>query len=237
MFKNHTLFWFAGVLAIGTGAAFLKHIIDEEMPILSDKTEISGENEILAAPYKKAITSYFWVGEDASPENGFISNAQSAWDANWVLHFGGVDDPHKRCGFYPCGFIPNENPFYFALPYTEFDYKHDLKSSTGNIPWAEEAEEGAHLLKNRWIEIVHKGKKCYAQWEDVGPFETDDFEYVFGKNEVPKNTFGLKAGLDVSPAVRDCLGLSGSGETFWRFVPAADVPMGPWREIITIDML
>ena len=186
--------------------------------------------------YKKAITTYFWVGEEATAENGFIYNGQSAWDGNWLEHYGGVDEPTVRCGFLPCGFLLKENPFYFALPYTDFDNQGKRKSSTVNVPWANEAKEGVSLLKNRWIEIIYGKKTCYAQWEDVGPFETDDFDYVFGGNEVPKNNFGLKAGLDVSPAVRDCLGLRGSGETQWRFVPEAEVPTGPWRAIMTKDV-
>jgi hypothetical protein len=37
------------------------------------------------------------------------------------------------------------------------------------------------------------------------------------------------AGLDVSPAVRDYLGLQPTDVTDWRFVDTADVSPGPWR--------
>ena len=36
------------------------------------------------------------------------------------------------------------------------------------------------------------------------------------------------AGLDVSPAVRDFLGLTGMDVTSWRFVDFPDIPPGPW---------
>ena len=59
--------------------------------------------------------------EDATDENNYIQNNQSAWDNNWKDHFGGIDDPYDRNNFYPGKFIPKENPFYFALPYNDFN--------------------------------------------------------------------------------------------------------------------
>jgi hypothetical protein len=35
--------------------------------------------------------------------------------------------------------------------------------------------------------------------------------------------------LDVSPAVRDYLGLAPTDVTDWQFVEVRDVPPGPWR--------
>jgi hypothetical protein len=43
----------------------------------------------------------------------------------------------------------------------------------------------------------------------------------------------MGAGLDVSPAVWDYLRMTDNGLTSWRFVNAADLPNGPWNEIIT----
>ena len=80
--------------------------------------------------------------------------------------------------------------------------------------------------------MSYGGKKVYVKWEDVGPYETDDVNYVFG-NGLPINKIDARAGLDVSPAVRDYLGLSGIDKTDWQFVPAASVPAGPWKNIIT----
>jgi len=50
---------------------------------------------------------------------------------------------------------------------------------------------------------------------------------VFG-NERPKPNLNKGAGLDVSPAVRDYLGLKQTDVTDWRFVDFSDVPRGPW---------
>jgi hypothetical protein len=51
---------------------------------------------------------------------------------------------------------------------------------------------------------------------------------VFG-NERPKRNLNKGAGLDVSPAVRDYLGLKETDVTDWQFVEVRDVPPGPWR--------
>jgi hypothetical protein len=47
----------------------------------------------------------------------------------WEGHFGGVDDPDRRDGYFLEGFVPKENPFYFALPYTDYD-EHGRKKSS-----------------------------------------------------------------------------------------------------------
>jgi hypothetical protein len=83
------------------------------------------------------------------------------------------------------------------------------------------------------VQINQGDRTCYAQWEDVGPFEDDDFAFVFGSSKQPWNSFDAKAGLDVSPAVRQYLRMEHNGYTAWRFVEAADVPAGPWTEIVT----
>jgi len=70
-------------------------------------------------------------------------------------------------------------------------------------------------------------KICYAQWEDVGPFYTDSAVYVFGDGQ-PSPNVNHGAGIDVSPAVRDYLGLGPLGLVNSRFVEQAEVPAGPW---------
>jgi hypothetical protein len=78
---------------------------------------------------------------------------------------------------------------------------------------------------------IRKGNRiAYAQWEDAGPFRTDHWQYVFG-NERPKPTLNRGAGLDVSPAVRDYLGLKQTDVTDWRFVDFSEVPRGPWSTL------
>jgi hypothetical protein len=67
----------------------------------------------------------------------------------------------------------------------------------------------------------------FAQWSDCGPFRTDHWQYVFGM-EKPKPNLNQGAGLDVSPALRDYLGLQSTDVTDWKFVEAKDVPSGPW---------
>jgi hypothetical protein len=43
--------------------------------------------------------------------------------------------------------------------------------------------------------------------------------------------------MDVSPALRDCLGFNGlnndENRVDWRFVDASQVPAGPWRRVVT----
>jgi hypothetical protein len=182
-------------------------------------------------PYREVMTTVFWVGEDASGENGYIDNASSYWDDEWMAHFGGADDPLERCGYRPCDFRPRENPFYVALPYGEYAPDGILKDSARRVPWYVQ-DAGLPLLKDRWIEVRYGGRTCYGQWEDVGPGLENDFGYVF-RRSAPRTTFGLRAGLDVSPALRDCLGIGTNAFTRWRFIDAGAVPDGPWRETIT----
>src|SRR5438477_488150 len=60
-------------------------------------------------------------------------------------------------------------------------------------------------------------------------FRTDHWQYVFG-NERPKPNLNKGAGLDVSPAVRDYLGLEETDVTDWKFVEFSEVPRGPWSK-------
>jgi hypothetical protein len=176
-------------------------------------------------------TTYFWVGESAGSDNGGIANKASAWDGQWQTHFGGVDAPSPRSGYNPAGFTPKENPFYFALPYNDIDAQGHRKSTAVNCPLAV-TKINYSWCKNSWIAIRYNGKVAYAQWEDVGPFGEDDPAYVFG-TAVPKNSRDIKAGLDVSPAVKDYLGLSDVGTADWTFISGAAVPSGPWKAIVT----
>jgi len=177
--------------------------------------------------------TWFYVGERASENNSYIPNVASAWDDIWLWHYGGVDSPYNRTGYYPAKFIPAENPFYFALPFNDLDESGHFKPIAKNIPWYSEEllKKNGSILKNRWIKIIKGDKVAYAQWEDVGPFGEDDYEYVFG-NASPSNPIN-GAGLDVSPAVRDYLGLKDVDYVDWQFVDFDQVPPGPWKQIIT----
>lgn len=185
--------------------------------------------------HKEISVTYFWIGEQGDADNGNIANIQSAWDDNWKIHYGGVDNPNNRDGYLPAGFTPHENAFYFALPYNDLNSEGKRKADALKIiPWAKEKQWSSmqSLCKNRWIKIFKGSKVAYAQWEDVGPFGENDAQYVFGK-ATPKNEINHHAGLDVSPAVRDYLGLSDIDKVNWQFIDSDNIPKGPWKEIVT----
>lgn len=183
-------------------------------------------------------TTYFWVGEEASADNSYISNSPSAWDELWQQHYGGVDDPNHRNGYYPAKFTPKENPFYFALPYNDFNANGNRRTNVSQVYWWGTKKWGRleSCCKNQWIKISKGSKTVYAQWEDVGPYGENDVGYVFGTSK-PKSKANRNAGLDVSPAVRDYLGLSDIDKVSWQFVDASSVPAGPWANIITTSQI
>lgn len=175
-------------------------------------------------------TTVFWVGEQATTSNP-VSNDKSAWDTDWVSSYGGMDSPNPedRTKFVPASFVPRQNPFYVALPYNDIDDHHTKPEAAQVIPWFNHTfvRDGQSVCKGRWIAIRHGRKVCYAQWEDVGPFQTDHWQYVFG-NERPRPNSNRDAGLDVSPAVREYLGLNNIDFCDWKFVEFFQVPIGPW---------
>jgi hypothetical protein len=179
---------------------------------------------------RNVVATVFWIGEQPT-ENNPTPNDKSAWDQNWMANFGGYDDPNNREGFFPKNIVPKINPFYVALPYNDIgkDFRHRLEAAEV-IPWFWEKYqgEGISVCKSRWLAIHYKGKICYAQWEDVGPFETDHHEYVFG-NENARPNRNKAAGLDVSPAVRDFLEMPSGERVEWKFVEDHEVPKGPWK--------
>ncbi len=183
-----------------------------------------------AAWKRNVVTTVFWIGEQPA-QNNPTPNDKSAWDVNWESNFGGYDDPNHREGYLPRGFVPALNPFYIALPYNDIgkDYRHRPEASRV-IPWFWDRYqgEGISVCKGRWIAIHYEGRICYAQWEDVGPFETDHFEYVFG-NENARMNRNKGAGLDISPAVRDFLEIGSGRRVEWKFVEDYEVPRGPWK--------
>jgi hypothetical protein len=192
--------------------------------------------------HRNIAATVFWVGE---PQGGGSSedNALSAWDDDWQAHYGGYDDPFNRNGHYPAGFAPKENPFYLDFPYNDFDDAGRRKANAFEVvPWAKEKEWGPQesMLKNRWVKLIRNNNVCYGQIEDAGPYEYDDHAYVFGTS-APKNTIANSAGLDVSPALRDCLTFDGQNnadnKVDWQWIDAKDVPPGPWKEIVTTSQV
>lgn len=183
-------------------------------------------------PWKtNIVTTVFWIGEQAGGNNP-VPNYKSSWDLNWTTNYGGFDTPDSsaRRNYIPVAFIPKLNPFYCALPYNDVSHGQFKPEAPLVIPWFKQAytEPGRSVCQHRWIAIRKGNRTCYAQWEDCGPFRTDHFQYVF-QNERPKPNLNHGAGLDVSPAVRDYLGLAPTDVTDWQFVDVRDVPPGPWR--------
>jgi hypothetical protein len=183
-------------------------------------------------PWKtNIVTTVFWIGEQPT-ENNPVPNTKSSWDANWVGNYGGYDTPDasQRRNYMPVNFVPRQNPFYVALPYNDVTHGQFKPEAALVIPWFKQAytEPGKSVCKGRWVAVRKGNRVCYAQWEDCGPFRTDHFQYVF-QNERPKPNLNRGAGLDVSPAVRDFLGLASTDVTDWQFVEVRDVPPGPWR--------
>jgi len=228
------------LITIGAGFFVLAVALSAWKLFANEQSETMGQDGVKSSPervepypvHESITTTVFWVGEEANPvTNENIHNNSSAWVRDWEAAYGGIDDPSDRCGYDPCGFEPKENPFYFALPFGDYDKNGPKPASEIDVvPWFDGAvRAGESILKNRWIQIVYQNKTAYAQWEDVGPFGDDDASYVFGTDK-PKST---RAGLDVSPAVADFLGFDGRAKTSWRFVDDSEVPSGPWREIIT----
>jgi hypothetical protein len=184
-------------------------------------------------PWKKSIvTTTFWIGEKPT-ENNPVPNRSSSWDKDWTKSYGGFDDPNpaRRSNYIPVKFTPRQNPFYCALPYNDKASNGHRAEASRVVPWFREAYQGPGVstCKGHWI-AIHKGNRTvYAQWEDAGPFRTDHWQYVFG-NERPKPNLNRGAGLDVSPAVRDYLGLQDTDVTDWKFVDFSEVPRGPWAQ-------
>jgi hypothetical protein len=214
----------------------------EGQPIVSINSLVFAPNHLRSTlpkpgnsyPWKQQIvTTVFWIGEKPT-ENNPVPNRASSWDKEWSTSYGGFDDPNpaRRSDYIPAKFTPHQNPFYCALPYND-------KAATGHrpeaahvVPWFNQAYQGpgVSVCKDRWIAIRKGNKTAYAQWEDAGPFRTDHWQYVFG-NERPKPNLNKGAGLDVSPAVRDYLGLNETDVTDWQFVDFKDVPRGPWSKL------
>jgi len=185
-------------------------------------------------PWKTEISAtIFWIGEEPTPNNPTPNN-KSSWDVNWQQNYGGFDNPDatkRTVNYTPAAFIPKQNPFYLALPYNDVIDSQTTKSEARTrIPWFKKkfVRSGKSVVEGQWVAIRYLNRVCYAQWEDCGPFVTDDIEYVFG-NARPKNTSNNGAGIDVSPAVRDYLGLGMNTKVDWRFVDLNEIPDGPWR--------
>lgn len=191
-------------------------------------------------PWRQNITAtVFWIGEQPT-ENNPTPNHKSSWDQEWATNFGGYDNPdpaariadHRTGDFRPKGFTPRLNPFYIALPYNDVaGWSRHKPEAPKVIPWFArmKPDPGKTVLKGRWVQIYNGKRSCYAQWEDCGPWVTDDWEYVF-QGKRPKNGSNKGAAIDISPSIRDYLDLQSGQKCHWRFVEDAQVPYGPWKK-------
>ena len=167
------------------------------------------------------VTTEFWIGEEPSADNSYISNVPTAWE-----------DP----------VADSVNDYYVAVPYNDLEYKNDQtvhKDSAKLIPWYDEKDSVSYefysYMKNRWVMVKKGDKVVYGQVEDTGPYLEDDFAYIFGGAGGPANTVGSKSGLDISPAMDGYIGLDGMSKTDWKFVEFEEVPDGPWKTHIETE--
>jgi len=202
-------------------------------PRISTPTAPANPFKAIQYQWKKNITAtVFWIGEKPTANNPTPNHA-SSWDTAWQHNYGGYDnpDPSMRVNYRPKTFKPQLNPFYVALPYNDLiNHRKHKPEAARVIPWWNrrlDKRHGKTSCKGRWVQIVCGKRVCYAQWEDCGPFTTDDWQYVFG-NKRPKNTKNKGAGIDLSPSVRDYLGMKNMGTVHWRFIDFSRIPRGPW---------
>src|SRR5260370_34028761 len=172
------------------------------------------------------VATTFWIGEPTS--SGSPSNTSSAWDSGWMAHYGGEDSPTQRVDFLPNRFIPRQNPFYIALPYSDVSHGHTKPEAAQIIPWYKSSfsQNGRSILKDRWVAIRRGTRVFFAQLEDAGPFRTDHWPHGFG-NERPLSNQNHDAGIDLSPAVRGLFYMEWMKSVDWKFVEFSNVPAGP----------
>jgi len=204
-------------------------------------------NPFLYPLHTNITATVFWVGEPVG--NGSSEdNAISAYDDFWQTSYGGYDDySYIRTlanNYFPTTFTPKENPFYLDLPYDDLNVGANFNTRTSIIPWAigQSNPRNYSFIKNHWVKIQKGTAVCYGQIEDAGPYVYNDANYVFGANDArPVSTQAKNAGMDVSPALRDCLGFTGlnnaDNKVNWQFVNESDVPFGPWKIIITTSQV
>jgi hypothetical protein len=235
-------FWIAGLGPIdaqGQTAGMPRVVVPTGNRPMDPVRPVAPSSRILY-PWKTHVTcSIFWIGEQPTARNP-TPNCKSSWDTKWAINFGGYDDPnpanrianHSTGEFRPKGFVPKLNPFYVALPYNDvLNHRTHKPEAARVIPWFSRMRPapGKTVLKGRWLQLYRNGRSCYAQWEDCGPWNTDDWQFVFG-DKPPKTTQNGSAGIDLSPAIRDYLGIKSGQKLHWRFVEESQVPYGPWKK-------
>lgn len=148
--------------------------------------------------------------------------------------FGGVDGPS------------DPNAAILGPQDIARDENGPIPGARQRSPWRDEqvADDESQFLA-QWVKVWpvdEPGRPAFVQWFDTGPYEEQDYEYVFGDgtqrpaNEANRSSENLGAGIDFSPAAAIYLGAAGGSGTFsWSFIDAADVPDGPWKVYPAID--
>ncbi|MBT8161160.1 hypothetical protein KKI43_12010 [Arthrobacter sp. GN70] len=206
------------------------------------------------------VATTFWVGEIFDPNAADGSQVMSTYDSQWMQNYGGCDGVmvDKTCqtearsqakGYAPTSMTPKQNPFYLDLPFDDVNDPTAFAERASVIPWANDPGFAGNAqntnfsyMKNQWVRIRKDGHECYGQIEDAGPGQYHDKDYVFGSNDArPANKKFNGAGMDVSPALNGCLGFSDlngeSDKVDWQFVTRANVPAGPWLNIVTTSQV
>ena len=202
-------------------------------PPLSDFDFVTPKANHNIYPWRTYIlTTEFWIGEGATPISS-TTNVQSSWDEEWMQKNHGTDSPSNRNGYASGGHASTLNPFYCALPFNDLAFPDKAQNWLPH-GWYRRPTEGKQIsaCQHRWVEIKNsRGDICFAQWEDVGPLTYDDAEYVFGGAR-PRGLGSDHAGLDVSPACYEYLGLNDRNRfTAWKFVDESDVRPGAWLKL------
>jgi hypothetical protein len=202
-------------------------------PPLSDFDFVTPKANHNIYPWRTYIlTTEFWIGEGSTPISS-TTNVKSSWDEEWMQKNRGTDSPYNRNGYASGGHASTLNPFYCALPFNDLAFPDKAQNWLPH-GWYRRAVEGKQVsaCQHRWVEIKNsRGDICFAQWEDVGPLTYDDAEYVFGGAR-PRGLGSDRAGLDVSPAVYEYLGLSDRNRfTAWKFADESDVRPGAWLKL------
>jgi len=77
------------------------------------------------------------------------------------------------------------NPYFAALPFNNITYNnYRAKGYIPTFPFSDATL--SKPVKNQWIQIYYNGKTVYVQWEDVGPWFVEDYEYVFDMTGVTR---------------------------------------------------
>jgi len=139
--------------------------------------------------HKDIRATTFWAGEGASDANGNITNVESAWDSNWDIRFGKMEDKptcNRDADFIPVGYKGSDNVYYYALPYNDvgrlaFEYEKASSADIDRIVASNPnyRKSGTNVNTN----AVSGGRKDNA--EDIPWYNTKD-EWIRDKESVVK---------------------------------------------------